>query len=477
MDSASPSVRTQHPPGSWRELVQVAWPLVISAGSFSLMFVADRIFLTWYSTDALAAAGAAGMLHWTAIALFLGTAMYVNTFVAQYEGAKQPERVGAALWQGLYFAIFAGLLVAGAGLLADGIFSRLGHPPGIQRLESDYFSLLCYGTPPMLFSAVLACYFSGRGRTMAIMWVNLLSTGVDFVLDYPLIHGWGPFPEWGIRGAAITNAIGASVGVVAYLILMALDADRRRYGLWTERRFDGELFRRLLRFGLPSGFHFLIDGICFTLFIQLVGWIGERELAATNLAFVLNMLVFVPILGLNTAIMTITGQRIGEGRPDLAARTAWKAFGIAEAYTVAFAAAYVLFPEWLLTIVRWQADAAEFEPLGEYVVVLLRFVAVYSVFDVMTVTFGAALRGAGDTRFVLVFSSLSGLLLMVLPTYVAIVYLGGDMLSAWWAATVFIVTLGTGFFLRFQQGKWKRMRVIETTAAEAEAGQLAEAAL
>src|SRR5688500_20411281 len=123
MDSASPALNTGHPPGSWRELVQVAWPLVISAGSFSLMFVADRIFLTWYSTDALAAAGAAGLLHWTAIALFLGTAMYVNTFVAQYEGAKQPARVGAALWQGIYFAVVSGVLVAAAGLLADVIWT------------------------------------------------------------------------------------------------------------------------------------------------------------------------------------------------------------------------------------------------------------------------------------------------------------------------------------------------------------------
>ena len=475
MDSTSPSIDTGHPPGSWRELVQVAWPLVISAGSFSLMFVADRIFLTWYSTDAMAAAGASGVLHWTVIALFLGTAMYVNTFVAQYDGAKQPRRVGAALWQGVYFAIAAGLLVAAVAPFSDRIFAALGHAANVQRLESEYFSLLCYGTPPMLLSAALSCYFSGRGRTMAIMWVNLLSTGTDLVLDYPMIHGWGPFPELGIRGAAITNVIGSFVAVTAYLLLMLRDVEGRRYGLWTEWRFDGALFRRLLKFGMPSGINFLIDGVCFTLFIQLVGRIGEQELAATNLAFVLNMLVFVPILGLNTAIMTLTGQRIGEGRPDLAVRTTWVAFGIAEAYTLCFALVYVLRPEWFLAICRWQADVADFQPLERHVVVLLRFVAVYSLFDVMTVTFGAALRGAGDTRFVLVYSLLAGFYLMVLPTYLAIEY-GGGMIGAWWAVTAFIVTLGVGFFLRFQGGKWKQMRVIETAAEETDP-ELAEAAV
>jgi MATE family multidrug resistance protein len=100
------------------------------------------------------------------------------------------------------------------------------------------------------------------------------------------------------------------------------------------------------------------------------------------------------------------------------------------------------------------------------VVGLLRFVAFYSFFDAMFVVFNAAIRGAGDTRFALVFSFSMGLLLLVLPTYIAAQFGAEGFSVAWYAVTAFITVLGLGFMARFQQGRWKSMRVIEHTAAE-----------
>src|SRR5690606_29444861 len=68
---------------SLRQLLRIALPLILSSGSLSIQFVIDRMFLTWHSTEALAACMPAGMLHWTVLSLWLGTATYVNTFVAQ----------------------------------------------------------------------------------------------------------------------------------------------------------------------------------------------------------------------------------------------------------------------------------------------------------------------------------------------------------------------------------------------------------
>ena len=62
-----------HPPGSFRELWLVALPLILSCGSLSLMYVIDRIFLTWYSVDSLAAVMPAGLLHWTVLSVLLET--------------------------------------------------------------------------------------------------------------------------------------------------------------------------------------------------------------------------------------------------------------------------------------------------------------------------------------------------------------------------------------------------------------------
>src|SRR5215218_5553285 len=86
--------------GTVWELLRVALPLIISSGSLSLMHVVDRMMLTWFDVNALAASMPAGMFHWTALGFPLGVAVYTNTFIAQYQGSGRKERVAASLWQG-----------------------------------------------------------------------------------------------------------------------------------------------------------------------------------------------------------------------------------------------------------------------------------------------------------------------------------------------------------------------------------------
>ncbi|MGH7199607.1 MAG: MATE family efflux transporter, partial [Planctomycetaceae bacterium] len=177
--------------------------------------------------------------------------------------------------------------------------------------------------------------------------------------------------------------------------------------------------------------------------------------------FNLNSLAFIPILGIGTAVMTIVGQRVGDGRPHLAVRSTWLAFGLSSVYMLAFAAVYLFLPELILAPYAMNGPPAEFARISETVVALLQFVALYSFFDGMAIVFGYAVRGAGDTRFSMIFSFLCGWLLMVLPTAIAWIVLGGDLWISWWACTLYIVVVGCGFLIRFQAGRWKSMRVIE----------------
>ena len=96
---------------------------------------------------------------------------------------------------------------------------------------------------------------------------------------------------------------------------------------------------------------------------------------------------------------------------------------------------------------------------------LLCFVAIYCLFDTANIISSAALKGAGDTRFVMVFSITAHWVLMALPCWLAIKYqwgpLGG-LYVAWGFVTLFVCVLAVGFLIRFCQGKWKTMRVIES---------------
>jgi MATE family multidrug resistance protein len=144
-------------------------------------------------------------------------------------------------------------------------------------------------------------------------------------------------------------------------------------------------------------------------------------------------------------------------------RTTWLAFGVTTAYTLVFAAVYLFAPHAILKPYGIGAD----QPVVEQLVVhLLRLVALYAVFDAMAVVFSAAIRGAGDTRFAMFLSVTLGLVFLVLPTVVAAQYGRDGFNAAWYSVAVFLFVLGFAFLARFQQGRWKTMRVIEHTAPE-----------
>lgn len=448
--------------GTLRELLVVAIPLIISSGSTAMMYVVDRIFLSWDSVESMAAALPAGVLHWNLAALAIGTVTYANAFIGQYEGAGQHRRVGPVLWQGIYISLIAAALIGLCVPLAPRIFAWFGHAPTIQALELRFFNILCWGTLPLLLDATFSCFYSGRGKTTTIMVINSLGMMINVGLDYLLIFGKAGLPRMGIDGAALATVIAFSSISVMYVLTMLWTERNSSYGLWSGRRFDRELFLRLLRFGLPSGIQQFLDIACWNVFVQLVGRLGIDQLSATGLVFNLNALVFIPMLGLGTAVTALAGHRIGEGRPQLAVRTTWLAFGLASVYVAGFSGIYVLAPELILR----PYGLADHDEVRDLVVFLLRFVAIYSLFDAMAVVFNAAIRGAGDTRFALLFSFSMGLLLLVLPTYVASFYGADGFKVAWYAVTVFISVLGLGFMARFQQGRWMSMRVIEHTAPE-----------
>lgn len=455
---------SQHRAGSMAELVHVAWPLVLSQSSVSLQYIFDRIFLTWYSTDALAAAFSGGLLHWTLVSLLVGTASYTNSFVAQYEGAGQTNRVGSAIWQGVYFSLLAGALALAMIPVAPAIFGWFGHEAAVARLEYRYFAILCCGTGALVLSTVLSCFFSGRGTTAVILWVNVFSTSVNIVCDCVLVFGWGPIPAMGLEGAALGTVIAYFGGALAYVVVLARSSSAASYQLARAWRFDRSLFTRMLRYGFPNGFQQFCELICFMLFALVVGRMGSQQLAATSLTFNLNSLAFIPLLGMGTAVMTLVGHRIGEGRPELAERTTWLAFGLASGYSLACCALYLFGADLILLPYSLGAETQDFATLRSFVTELLRFVAVYAVFDAMAVVFGSATRGAGDTRFAFLFSLASGILLLVLPTYLGAVYWQTGLRGAWTSVAAFIIVMGVGYLARFRQGKWKSMRVIDSGA-------------
>ena len=125
-------------PGGGREVLVIAYPLILGHMSFTLQTFVDRLFLTWYSPEAVAGAVTSLFTVWVLISLFLGTGEYLTTFIAQYLGAGRKERIGPALWQGIYFSAAAGLLVASLVPFVGAVFRAASHAPAVMIYEIAY---------------------------------------------------------------------------------------------------------------------------------------------------------------------------------------------------------------------------------------------------------------------------------------------------------------------------------------------------
>jgi MATE family multidrug resistance protein len=295
--------------------------------------------------------------------------------------------------------------------------------------------------------------------------LNAVSVLVNAPLAFAWIYGrWG-FPAWGIAGAGWATVVATSASALLAVALMLWRGYRVEFGTATGWRLDVKLLGRLLWYGLPNGFVVAMDTLVFTLFLLLVGRLGAVELAATSITFTLNLLAFLPILGIGQAVGILVGQRLGENRPDRAARTTWSGFWIALVAMAIVSAPYLLIPDGLAWVFRSEADAVHWEQVRVLVPVLLRFVALYALFDSTNIVFSMALRGAGDTIFVTGASMVLAWSVMVIPTWAAWRYDWG-LYWAWTFASLYVIVLALTVLLRFVQGKWRSMRVIETPTAE-----------
>lgn len=440
-------------------MVWLALPLVLSTASWTLMHFVDRVFLAWYSTETIAAAMPAGMLHFTMLCLPLGIASYVNTFVSQYWGADRPWRIGVVLWQGVSIGLVAVPYFLLMIPMAPFVFRWAGHGARIAELETTYFQTLAFGAGAAVISAALAAFFTGLGHSRVVMIVDSSAALLNIVLDYLFIFGV-IVPEMGIFGAGLATTISQWIKVAVYALIISRREFRVPFRIVDGLRVDLPLLRRLFRYGGPSGVQLFLETLAFTAFLFLMGRLGTTALAASTMAFSVNTIAFVPMLGLGIAVTTLVGQQLGRNQAALAARATRTAFVLGGLYVGVMSVLYIAWPDLFLTAFAAGSTTEEFTRLRAICTVLLRFVAVYCFLDMMHIVFVSAIKGAGDTRFVLLTTS------VVSPIPVLLGWLGltrwnWSLTTFWIVITAWICALGVIYLARFQQGKWRQMRVIE----------------
>lgn len=446
---------------TYRSVIRVSTPLVLSMGATTVMEFTDRVFLGNYALDALAASTPAGITAFLFTAFFLGTAGYVNVFIAQYTGAGNAAGVSASLWQGIYFSILGALVMAGLSLTARPLFSLIGHPAEIQALEVAYFRILSLGSGASIIGTTLSCFFSGRGLTRTVMLIHMAGTLFNIPLDYALINGLWGMPELGIRGAGMATVAAWCFIAAGFALLVFSREHDRVFRVRQNHRFRPEMFMRLMKYGLPGGMQFFMDILVFTFFILMVGRLGTTELAVTNLVMSINALSYMPMFGLSIGISTLVGQAMGSRQPDDAAAVTRATVHIAVSYVSLLILLFLVCPEPLIRLFLPETTPPpEMERLLRTGTVLLRFVSAYLLFDSLVIVYTGALKGAGDSRFVMFAVAGIGLLFLFLPVWIGVGFFGMGLYGVWSCITVYLMILYVIVGLRYRSGTWKEITMI-----------------
>ncbi len=397
--------------GGAAELLKVAYPLILSTASGTVMQFVNRVFLAHYSPDALAACVPGGILSFTFLCFFMGTATYTNAFVAQYHGRGKTASVSVAVWQGVWLALASGLvllLLTPAGFY---IIDHSGHAASVRALERPYFAILnAFAVFPVLNTA-LAAFFIGRGKTKVPMAVNIAGNALCVLASWLLIFGAGPVPAMGIKGAAWAAASGQILMTVLYLRAIFSAYNRRRFRTARLAGIHTGLFLRMIKYGAPNGAGFFLDIASFGAFIFIIGGMDEISLAASNIIASINMLAFMPVIGLGLATLTLVGKYIGMKKPDVSVRVAHNAVRLAGIYALTLGALFVVVPGLFINIFG-SGNSAEYAQILAKSRPLMKVLAVFIFFDAVGIIFADALRGAGDTRFQMLGASAAAWLLV-----------------------------------------------------------------
>jgi len=454
------SRQTTSLPGGYREVLRVAFPLILSMGTFTIMQFCDRIFLAHYSGVSIQAALPAGVLSFTLICFFHALAGYAGTFVAQYHGAGDPEGCVRATAQGLWLSLFSWPLILLLIPVGFWMMRVSGHSADVLREEYRFFWILMVGGVVVPLGTAVGGYFIGQGRTRINALSCMLGCILNIALDYAWIFGHWGFPRLGITGAALATCISGCVPPGIQLALFLREPVTRRLGWRSALALRWSLMRRMIRYGAPSGGHLLVDVGSFTLFVLMTGRLEPVAFAASNIGFSINSVAFTPLIAVSIAASIVVGQHQGRGDGASAARAGWNALRIGWVYMFCIGLSFVLFPSGYYMLFK-SADASY--TLQQLVTVgrpMMWMMAGWGLFDAINIVLSGALKGAGDTRFVMIYMLLFGWLIWIPGEWIIFAHHLG-ILMAWAWLTLYVIILSAGFWWRWRSGRWKKINLLE----------------
>jgi MATE family multidrug resistance protein len=327
-----------------------------------------------------------------------------------------------------------------------------GASPVVQAQATSYMRVRLFGALGLMLLMVCDNFYRGIGRTDVPMWCGFLKLIINCGGNYLFIFGALGFPALGAVGAAVGTAIAnTAIGLLMLAILLVRPEFRDVYGLWPRARLDRRVFRGLVVLSLPIGIQTFMEMGGMSVFVAVMGRLGDAQLAATDAVIHAWSAAFMLVFGLSVAAQTLVGQCIGAGEKDAARQVTRRILRLGYALMGGMGAVYLLVPQWLMTLFVRQGDAAQLLPYARPLFVI---VAACLAFDLTFMVLAGALRGAGDTTYAMVVNVACAWLLFVPATLVVAPRVG--VVGAWSCLVVYMIVMSLLIELRFRGRAWMK---------------------
>lgn len=447
-----------------RAIFGLATPAVLGNALFTLVVLSDTLIVGWLRDEkALAATGIVAILSFVLNAPFFALSSSAGSLVSRFWGEGNRDRARLAAGQNLMLAIAMTVcIVVGLYPVAAPVLRLMGAEPEVVRQGTVFLRIILLscilGMP--LFVAVGALRGTGDTHTPMVVagWMNVTNIVVSIVLAF----GIGPFPRLGLYGVGWGTVAGRTFGGV--LIMVALGHQQGGLGLRFVHLMDWQraMLRRLTRLAWPVMMERGLNSFGHLVFIRIVAELGSTALAAHNVAVQVEHVVFMPVLGLGTAMMIIVGHAIGSGRIPLAEETIRRGVW----WSLVFSGILALF--FLTTVSLWIGIFGGTPDVRDQATLAIRVGTLEVIALSLTIAYSFSLRGAGDTRAGF-YATLAGILVFrLLGGWLLAIVLGWGLAGAWlatgldWSARAVV--------LRWicKRGKWKTLHARETEVYDRE---------
>lgn len=388
-----------------RKLLLLALPLVLGQLAHSGVGFTDTVMVGRLGSLPLAAVALGTAVYFFLFIFCSGVLYSVSPSVSQAHGAGETGPLLLAARQGVWLALFMSVPIAVLLNFTEPLLLLTGQEPAVASLAADYLATISWGFVPMILTVALRGFLEGTGDTRPLMFILFLGLLVKILLNSVLLGGWGPFPEMGLRGAALASAF-----VYLTECLAAATYITRRYRrlrvLQELGRPHGRMLSELVRIGLPIGMTLGFESGLFTVSAFVMGSFGSAQLAAHQLAMASASMAFNIPMAIGLATSVRVGHNVGRLDPEGAARSAFTGVGVAFLFMCVTAAVFWLLPRQVLGLYLNVNDVANAEVVS-FALLFIGFAAIFQLADGVQVAASGALRGYKDTTVPMYISLLS----------------------------------------------------------------------